>query len=389
MRTGNRVRCALVVGAAAVLTTACATSSGTGGSGGEGLPGTVKIMSIKEMTGPVAFAGTHATRGIDLAVEQINQRKFLGDTKLEIDLHDSAASVQEAASFATQAVSDQSYSALLGPASSSQAAAVSPIADKAKIPVIYTQAGSDGVLVGDYTFRVTAPASSYFHHAGEYLKSKGAKTAAVLYNSGNPTLAELGQRTVPELAKEYGFSVSSSDGVQLTAQDFTNAGAKIARAKPDAVFVLLQGPQNPAAITQLKQNGYSGEIVGMTSMGAGNLKPAGQQAKGTVWPSDFSPHAEAPSVQEFVKAYQAKYNGELPNNYAAEAYDAAWFLARGIKEAGSADRTAIQQGLAAVAKQGFEGAEGKLRFEGNDLRVEGVLAGWDGSGEILVSRGAS
>ena len=75
----------------------------------------------------------------------------------------------------------------------------------------------------------------------------------------------------------------------------------------------------------------------------------------------------------------------MPNNYAAEGYDAVWFLARGIKQANSADRSAVQQGLASVAKEGFDGAMGKLTFEGNDLRVEGALAMWTGSGETVVS----
>lgn len=371
---------ALVAGAAA-----CGSSADTGTTGA-GLPKTLKIMSIKEMTGAVAFAGTNSTKGVDLAVEEINGQKFLGDTALQIEVNDSAASPQQAASFATQAASDKSYAAILGPGSSSQAAAISPIAQKAKTPVIYTQAGNKAALVGDYTYRVTAPASTYFHLAGEYAQQKGVTSAAVLYNSGNPTLAELGQQTVPALAGKYGFAVKSSDGVQLNTQDFTAIGTKIAQANPAAVFVLLAGPQNPAAISQLRQNGYRGEIIGMSAMGAGNLATAGQDAAGAVWPTDFSALSDAPSTKAFVEAYRAKYNGEVPNNYAAEAYDATWFLARAIKQAGSDDRAKIQQGLAQVARTGFDGAEGRLTFEGNDLRVPGALAGWDGTKEILVPR---
>ena len=134
-------------GATALLAAAaCGTNeAGESSSKGEGLPDTIKIMSIKEMTGPVSFAGENSTKGIDLAVEQINEQGFLGDTKLEIDLKDASDSTQEAASLATQAVSDKSYSAILGPGLCSQASAISPIADKGEIPVIYYQAGSDGV----------------------------------------------------------------------------------------------------------------------------------------------------------------------------------------------------------------------------------------------------
>lgn len=383
---GRQVRSAVAVVGAAVLLAGlvgCGSASEPEAAG-EGLPDTVKVMSIKEMTGPVAFAGTNSTKGIDLAVEQINEEGFLGETTLEIDLKDSAASPQEAASFATQAAADRSYSAILGPGSSAQAAAISPIAEKSQLPVIYFQAGSEGVLIGDYTYRITAPAESYYRVVGDYLKEKGVKTAAVLYNSGNPTLTELGENTVPELAEEYGFSVQSSDGVQVEAQDFTAVSSQIAGAKPDAVFVLLTGPQNPRAISQLTQKGYQGEIIGMTSMGAGNLETAGEDAKGAVWPSNYSALSDAPSTEAFVEAYQAKY-GEMPNNYAAEGYDAAWLLARGIKEANSGSPEKIQEGIAAVVKSGFDGAQGPLAFEGNDVRVEGVLAGWNGSEEVLVA----
>lgn len=362
------------------------TSSGASTAAGGGLPASVKILSIREMTGPVAFAGINAQKGIDLAVEQIEQQKFLGATKLVIDSKDSSNNTQEAVSAATQALADKSYTAILGPATSAQSSAISPIVQKSKMPTVYVQSGSDGIVLGDYTFRATAPADSYYDLAGQYLADKKIATAAVVYNSGNPTLVQLGQKTVPGFADKYGFKVTSSDGVQTTAQDFTANASQIAKSAPGAVFSLLTGPQNPVLINQLRQDGYKGEIIGMTSMGAGNLKTAGQTAAGVVWPTDFTATQPGASTQNFVKAYEAKFSGEVPNNYAAEAYDATWFIARALKEAGSADRTAVQKGLATVATQGFEGGQGTLTFNGTDLRVKGVLAQWNGTGETAVGK---
>ncbi|HLU96270.1 MAG TPA: ABC transporter substrate-binding protein [Thermobifida alba] len=380
-------RSVLAATGAAVL---LAGAAGCGGdpaesTAGEGLPDTIKVMSIKEMTGAVSFAGENSTKGVDLAVEQINEQGFLGDTKLEVVLEDGSDSTQEAASLATQAISDSSYSAILGPGLSSQASAISPIAEKNQMPVIYYQAGSKGVLTGDYTYRVTAPAESYYHIIGDYLAEKKIETAAVLYNSANPTLTELGENVVPGVIEDNGVSIERSDTVTNETQDFTAVSSQIVKADTDAVFLLLLGPQNPRAVSQLRQKGYEGEIIGMTTMGAGNLETAGEDAAGVVWPSNFSARSEAPSTQEFVEAYKAKYDGEIPNNYAAEGYDATWLLARGIKEANSADRVAIQEGIAKVAQEGFDGAQGPLTFEGNDVRVEGVLASWDGSEEIVIT----
>lgn len=379
----------------AIGATACTAPGGqagapagaSGGGGGEGLPPTIKILSTRALTGPVSFAGINAQKGIDLAVERIAQDGLLGGSTLEIETKDVAASAQEAASAASQAIADPSYAAILGPEASAQAAAVSPIAQSAGMPVVYVQAGSEGVLVGDYTFRVTPPAQSYFALVGAHLAGKGVRTASVLFNSGNPTLVELGQKAVPALGEQHGFQVVGSAGVEVTAQDFTTAASQIAGQGPDVAFLMLTGPQSPVAITQLRQAGFTGEIVGMSAMGAGNLAPAGEQAAGAIWPTNFTATQAAPTSQEFVRAYQAKYGGEMPNNYAAEAYDAVWFIARGIARANSVDRAAVQQGLAAIAAEGFAGAQGDITFDGHDARVPGVLVRWDGAGEAVLEDG--
>ena len=78
----------------------------------------------------------------------------------------------------------------------------------------------------------------------------------------------------------------------------------------------------------------------------------------------------------------------MPNNYAAEAYDRMWFLARAIAEADSADRGAIKDGLAKVADKGFDGAQGHVTFDKGDARVPGVLVEWDGTKEVLAKSGS-
>ena len=113
----------LALGLAACTSPGSGTSgSGSdagGGSGAEGLPDTLRIMSIRALTGPVSFAGLNAQKGIDLAIEQIEADGLLGETTIEVDSRDSASSPQEAASFASQAIADPSYVAIIGPEASS------------------------------------------------------------------------------------------------------------------------------------------------------------------------------------------------------------------------------------------------------------------------------
>lgn len=368
-----------------VAASACGSDDKAGGSGtGSGkLPSTIKLVSINPETGSAAFAGLAANKGYELAIEEINSQKFLGDAKVVLQKEDTAGKPQTAASQLTSAVSDKSVAAVFGSVSSGEAVAMAPIAEKSKLPIVFTQAGSPGVVIGEYTYRVTPPMSSYYPKVGSYIKSQNIKTLGVVYAAWSPTLKEIGETTLPAMGQEHGYQIVASVGTQQTTQDFAAPISQVLAKKPDAVAILLVGAANPTAMKQLRQAGYKGPVLGNSGASAGNLKPAGQDGAGMVWPVDFHYQQEGDGTQKFVKAYQAKYN-EAPLNYAAEAYDAAWLVARALKAAGTAGRTDLQKSLDKMAAEGFVGAMGQLKFEGRDLRLPGVVVQWDGTKEVVL-----
>jgi ABC-type branched-chain amino acid transport systems, periplasmic component len=225
---------------------------------------------------------------------------------------------------------------------------------------------------------------TYYHLNTEYLAKKGLKNVSVLYNATFPTFAQLAEKKLPELASKDGLTIVSNTAVQSTTQDFTSPTRLIADKKPDAVAILVTAPQAVTALKQLRQAGYTGPVVGTSVQGGGNLKSAGEYGVGVIFPQTFSAAVQDAKAQDFVKKFEAKF-GQLPDQYAAEGYDAMWWIAKGIKASGSATRDGIQRGLTMVAGEGFEGAMGALTFEGNDVRVPGVLVKWDGKSEQLVT----
>lgn len=373
--------------AAAMLVTAACGSGGGGAVGAGELPSEIKVVSVTDQTGTTAYVGSSQLEGIELAIDEINSQGVLGDSKIVLDKRDSASDTQTAVSQSTEAIADKSVSALLGPVLSSHAVAIAPLVERAQLPTIFTQSGSEGVVIGDYTYRATAPMDTYFTKSLERLRDQGVKTVSVLYNAGNVTLAGLGEKTIPEGQDTYGYRVLSSTAVQATTQDFGTAATKIAGESPDAVIVLLVGAGNSTAMTQLRQAGYTGPVVGNPAAGAGNLAPAGPAGAGMSWATDFNYHQTDPSSQAFVEAFRARYAKD-PLNYAAEGYDATWMLAHAIEDAQGASRTDIQKGLEQVVANGFDGALGQIWFEGNDMRVNGVEVQWDGTQEVLLT-GAS
>src|SRR5262249_26544356 len=150
-----------------------------------------------------------------------------------------------------------------------------PIAQKSKMPIIFTQAGSEGVVIGDYTFRVTPPMSSYYPKLNDYIKAKHITKLAVIYAAWSPTLKEIAEQTLPSMAQTDGFTIVESIGTQQTTQDFTAPITQALKKNPDGVAILQVGAANPTAMTQLRQAGYSGTVLGNSGASAGNLKPAG------------------------------------------------------------------------------------------------------------------
>ncbi|MBM7516494.1 ABC transporter substrate-binding protein [Nocardioides nitrophenolicus] len=387
---GTRRGAAAGVAAVALFAlSACGGSgSGAGPAAGDELPKTIKVVSINPTTGVVAFAGNSANKGYQLAIKEINDTDFLEGSKLELDLKDTKSEPQTAAQEMTKATTGGDISAVFGSVSSNEAVAMSPLAEKQKMPTIYTQAGSDGVVVGDYTWRATPLMREYYTNLTKYLKDSGAKSIGIIYTEATPTLQDIGKNTLPGMAKDLGIEVTASVGTQATTQDFSAPISQILKSKPDIVSILLVGASNPTAMTQLRQAGYDGPVLGNSGASAGNLKPAGADADGMVWAADFNSAMSAESSQTFTKLYQDEY-GEAPLNYAAEAYDAAWFLARSLKEAQSADRESIKDAMAKVAESSFDGALGTdLKWVDQDLVVPGVVIEYRDGGEHILYEGS-
>ncbi|NEM05670.1 ABC transporter substrate-binding protein [Geodermatophilus normandii] len=386
----RRRRRAVLAGlTAAVLmgTAACGGSDDGGGGSADGLPETIKLVSVNPTTGVVAFAGNAANQGYQLAIQEINDSDLLEGSQLELELVDTRSEPQTAAQEATTAIADSEVAAIFGSVSSNEAIAMSPLLQQRGLPVIYTQAGSDGVVVGDYTWRATPLMSSYYPILSRYVEEQGFSSLGVLYTSATPTLQEVGSETVPQMAEDLGIEITASIDIPATTQDYSAPISQVLESEPDAVVALLVGAANVTVMQQLRQAGYAGPVLGNSGASAGNLVPAGADGADMVWPVDFNFQQTAESSQAFVEAYRAEY-GEDPLNYAAEAYDAAWFLARSIAAAGSADREAIKDAMVAQAEETFDGALGEgLSWEDGTIVVPGVVVRWTGDGEELLYEG--
>jgi branched-chain amino acid transport system substrate-binding protein len=385
MRAHKRTMATASLAAASLIALAACGGGGSDESGSDGgISDTIKIAQVQDQTGAVAYAGLGASEGAELAIEEIEEQGFLGDgVKVDLEKYDTAGEIERASSEMSKVMGDREVSAILGPVSSQQAATVSPLVGRQKVPTVFTQAGAQGVVTNDYTFRVTPPMESYYASVMDFLEEEGVKTVSVLYNATFPTFALLGEDDVPAMAEERGMEIVQSLPVQMTTQDFSGQSQQIAKEGADALVMLLIAPQSVTALGQLKDAGYDNQIVATSVQAAGNIEAAGDNANGLVYPVPFSVAMEGETSAAFTEAFRAKFDKD-PTPYAADGYDAMWWIAKGIKASGDSSREGIREGLAEVAAEGLTGAMGDVTFDGNDARIDGVLVRWEDGKETLV-----
>ncbi len=362
------------------------SACGSGSEGGSGDADTVTVDLLTELTGAAAFCGNSVRAGAEAAVKKANADDMLDGITIKLNVRDTKTDPRKASSEMSSAAKSDAVSSIFGCASA-EAVAIAPIAQDEEMPLVAVQSGTAGVVdVGDYIFRTTAPQASYHKKQVDFWETKGIEKAAIVYQTDNPTLVDLGEEIYPALLEDAGIELVKSSKFAGDGFDFTTLANGVVNADADAVLVLGQGTPNVTIVTQLLQSGFDGLVGGTPGFSGGVLEPLGAKANGLTWPTDFHPDSDNPGTQGFVEAFTS-ITGAEPESidaFTAEAWDAVMFTVEGIKKAKSTSREDVHEGLGMVAEEGFQGAVGDLTFEERDARTAGVLVEWmDGSAQLV------
>jgi branched-chain amino acid transport system substrate-binding protein len=166
------------------------------------------------------------------------------------------------------------------------------------------------------------------------------KQAAVFYQASD--WGDTSQQVFVERYKAQGGKVVALENYLLTDKDYHSVLAKARRANPDVLVLFSYYTDGALLLLQAQDVGLKGKILAATSCYSNKfLELGGAAVDGTVMSVLFFPEDPRPDIQRFVRDYKARYN-ELPDQYAARAYDAVKILAWGT-DRGGATREGIRQ----------------------------------------------
>ena len=341
--------------AAVALVAGCKpTESGGGGTVGGGTPaagGKIVIGEFASLTGKEAAFGQSSHKGTELAVEELNKAGGVLGKQVEHLVEDNRSQAGESATIVKKFISRDKVVAVLGEVASGRSLEAAPICQQAGVPMVSPSSTNPKVTeVGDFVFRVcfTDPFQGKLmaDFAAKTLKVKKVAILSDVASAYSVGLAEFFRQgfgaTGGQIVVEQKFSGGDKDfKAQLTA---------IKAAGAEAIFV--PGYYNEAGliVAQARQLGINVALFGGDGWEAPELIQiaGGQALENTFYSTHYSPESTDPKVQAFVKAFQAKFNGEVPDAMAALGYDSAMVLADAIKRAGSTEGAKVRDALAAT-----------------------------------------
>ncbi len=349
--------------AAGVLAGCGSASSTSGEKDGE----TIKIGANLELSGGVASYGQSIKEGIELALEEINKEGIDGK-KIELVPFDNKSDAPEAINGATKLITQDKVVAIIGAATSGNTKAQIEIAQSNKIPLLTPSGTAEDVTfkdgkLNDFVFRTCFIDPFQGTVAANYAnKELKAKSAAIILDSASDYSKGLAA-SFKETFKKEGGKIVKEEFFVAKDTDFRAQLTNIKGANPDFVYVPAYYEEVGLIIKQARELGIDVTMMGGEGWDSPKLVELGGKdaLNNTLITNSYSPGDKDPKVQEFVKAFKAKYKDKTPDAFNALGYDSAYFLADAIKRAGSTDGEKIQKALAET--DGLELVTGKLNLD--------------------------
>ncbi|MBR1820107.1 MAG: ABC transporter substrate-binding protein [Clostridia bacterium] len=330
----------------------------------------LKIGVIGPFTGAAAIYGNACKYGAQVAAEQINAEGGLQIELLnEDDEHDPEKSVN-----AYNTVLDNGAQMIAGTTTTSPCIAVGAQANEDRVFMLTPSASSVDVIDGkDNVFQVCFTDPAQGKASAAYINEKALGTKiAIIYNNADAYSTGIYQTFIDEAA-ELGLDVVS---VTTFTDETTDFSVQVSDAKDnDADLVFLPMYYTPASmiLATAKNMEYAPVFFGVDGMD-GILTMEGfdaSLAEGVFMLTPFSADAPDERTQAFVARYQ-EITGEIPNQFAADCYDAVYALYEASLAAGIDGSTDAEEACELLIEQ----------FQ--SLEVEGLTGNmtWDETGAV-------
>src|SRR5215475_3166314 len=325
----------------------------------------LKIGIMAVLSGPQAVLGGQLRDGFLLGVKHAGGK--LGGLTTALSVQDDELKPDVAVGKAKQLIERDKVDFIVGPVFSNILLAISKPITEAQIFLISPNAGPSplaGKGCSPFFFATSYQNDQPPEVLGKYAQDKGFKKAFLLapnYQAGKDMISGFKKHFTGEIADEVYTPIG-----QL---DFSAELAKIAGAKPDAVFVFMPGGMGVNLVKQYRQAGLEAiPFLSVFTVDESTLPAQQEAAVGFFSGMTWAPNTATPENKTFVADFEKTY-GYVPGSYAMQAYDAAQLIGSAVKAVSGklSDKEALR---AALKKADFKSVRGSFAFSNNGFPVQ-------------------
>ena len=325
----------------------------------------IKIGLVTALSGQSALAGEAITRGLTIAIDEINAKGgLLGGRKLELVRRDDEANPAKGVVAARELIFREKVAVVFGGLDTPVSMAIVPLMNQEKVPFMGPWAAGTGITKNgaepNFAFRVSAVDEIVDIGMLDYAQKnfKSAKPGLILVN--NPW-GESNERGLKAAMQAKGVTPAGVEKFEANDVDMVPQLTRLRTAGADTLFMVGNVGPSAQVVKSLDRMGWKVPIVSHWGPAGGRFTElAGPNAKDVHFVQTYSFFGkQSPVGERVIAALKAKYpaikgpEDITPAVGVANAYDGMHLAALAIAAAGSTQGDAVRQGFYKIGK--YEG----------------------------------
>jgi len=319
---------------------------------------TIKIGATLPLTGPVAKFGEWESRGMQLAVDEINNAGGINGKKLELILEDDKALPAEAQKTITKLINVDNVDYVVAGTTATVPVMASMISDK----LIFLPAFMPESVEANKNVFSMMPSLSYeMGILADYIYDLDLRKVSIMYVNN-----DLGLTAKNKFQEEFinlGGTVPSFETFGILDTDYRTQLTKIKNTKSEGLVIIMSGGGLGNILKQAEELGLEVKYFGQTiTESPVFINVAGDLAEGIIYTYPFKLEGIEGS---FLNKYISKYN-ENPEMYSTACYDMIYTIVELVEKCG---KNCNPEDVLAID---FSGAGGKIKFGEDRNRVSPI-----------------
>ena len=350
--------------------------------------GAIVLGAAISESGKYSTNGQHTRNGYDLAVERIAEMGGIkvGDKtyNLEIIYYDDESTPARGAQLAERLINQDGVQFMLGPYSSGLTKAIAPVTEKYKIPMVEGNGASRSLFTQGYRylFAVLSTSEQYLASsiqlAAEMAQGAGGQPQDVkvaMAFENDPFSQDVRAGVIFD-AESFGMELVIDDKLPPELNDMAATLTKVRALRPDVLAVSGHAKGAATAIRQVAEMRVDVPMLAMTHCDSAQvIKKFGADAEYALCATQWAPTMAYSgrwfgSAADYAKTFEERY-GYAPPYQAAESTASVLTFVDAFERAGTLDREAVRDALAATDIATFYG---NIRFDETGKNVAKPMA---------------